>query len=159
MERLFQVIDERARHALFSIAADRSAARTLIESDYPVTEQVSALAALGDEPEVPAALFAHRCGIACQETLRSVIAAPTDHHVDGDETVLTTARGTLRVYRQGEGHWWGIVWQSAALDQERNRANQDPSADRPERRSVPTPQHIERRRQRSLKTTSRTGRR
>ena len=127
MERMFRVIDVRSRHAMFSIVEDRRAARAQIEADYPAELRDAALEALGDgaNVETAAQLFAARCTTECQDRLRASIAAPTSDRADGNEQVVQTARGTIRLYREDDAHWWGIVWRTAELDDERNRASRD----------------------------------
>lgn len=44
---------------------------------------------------------------------------------DGDELVVTTPRGEVRLYRAEDTDWWGIVWRREELDRERDRAGQD----------------------------------
>jgi hypothetical protein len=126
---LYKVIDERARHAMISIVNDRREAATLIEASYPAAERASALAALGDaaEAENAAALFAHRCDRPCREAIGATLGAPAEVRREGELTVVATARGTtVRLYRGGDGHgWYGIVWHTAELSTERDRANRD----------------------------------
>ncbi len=125
---LYQVIDERARHALHSIVHDRNAAAALVRETYPDSEQRRALAELGDAVTVDSAagLFAARCDADCREELGAAIGGVERTEEDGDELVVHTTRGEpLRLYRRGEGHWWGIVWRTDELDRERSRANQD----------------------------------
>lgn len=125
--RLFRVVDQRARHALASIVKDRREAAGWVARDYPDAERASTLAALGDAVGAhdAAALFARRCGLACLEDLGRRIGAPARTEAEGDETVVHTARGeTLRLYHGDDG-WWGLVWNTASLSQERDRAAQD----------------------------------
>lgn len=126
--KLYQVIDERARHALHSIVNDRSAAAAIVREAYPESEQQRALRELGDAADVEdaAALFVARCGPACRTELGGAIGGIERTEEDGDELIVhTTRREELRLYRRAEGHWWGIVWHTEALDRERARANQD----------------------------------
>ena len=126
LERLFGVIDERSRHALYSIHADREAAASLIRADYPEELQEDALGALGLlGTDSPAALFAERCDLACQRDLTSRIGAPMEETQEGEELLVTTSRGQVRLWRGGESAWWGIVWNHDELDRERDRAGQD----------------------------------
>lgn len=125
--QLFRVVDQRARHALASIAKDRREAAVLVARDYPDAERAAALAALGDAAGVrdAAGLFARRCDAACIDDLGRRIGAPASTETASDETVVHTARGeTLRLYHGDDG-WWGLVWNTAALVQERDRAAQD----------------------------------
>jgi len=125
---LYDVIDERSRHALISIVADRHRAADAIRESYPLELQGRALDALGDAAAADdaAGLFAARCDAACREQLRSEVGAPREVREDGDEVVVTTVRGTeLRLYRRQPGHWYGIVWRLRELDRERARANRD----------------------------------
>jgi hypothetical protein len=125
---LYQVIDERARHAMHSIVHDRNAAADIIRETYPESEQRRALTELGDAVGVEDAvgLFEARCEASCREELGASIGGVERTEEDGDELVVHTTRGAeLRLYRRGEGHWWGIVWHTEALDRERSRANQD----------------------------------
>lgn len=126
MNRFFRVIDERSRHALYSIHADRSAAAARIEADYPPELQDAALSALGPtSAESPAELFAERCDVACQQGFAETIGAPMGEERVGDELVVTTSRGEVRLHRSDEAAWWGIVWKREELDRERDRAGQD----------------------------------
>lgn len=126
MNRFFRVIDERSRHALYSIHADRTAAAAAIEADYPQELQEAALRALGPVGATsPAELFAERCGASCQQEFAREIGAPMEEEVVGDELLVTTSRGQIRLYRDDEGSWWGIVWKREELDRERDRAGQD----------------------------------
>ncbi|MBX3246754.1 MAG: hypothetical protein KF901_06210 [Myxococcales bacterium] len=125
---LFRVVDERARHAMISIVADRRAAAALIRAAYPPEVKDDALEELGDAAtvETAAALFALRCGAACRQALGERLGPPTSERDEGDERVVTTSRGgTVRLYRAQPGHWWGFVWETEALDRERSRANRD----------------------------------
>jgi hypothetical protein len=120
-------LDERSRHALISIHADRRAAAEVVRASYPEDERADALAALGEaaEASTPEALFAGRCGRACRDELVANVGAPTAERQDGDELVVTTSRGELRFHRAHEGQWWGFVWQTQALDRERDVASRD----------------------------------
>lgn len=124
---LYRILDERARHALISIVQDRTAAAALVRETYPPEERDAALRNLGDAAEVEdaAGLFARRCDPACRQEIGRQVGAPASTREDGDETVVETARGTsVRIYRAAEGSWWGLVWETQALDRERNIANQ-----------------------------------
>lgn len=126
MNRLFRVIDERSRHALYSIHADRAAAAARIAADYPQELQEAALSALGPtSAESPADLFAERCDPSCRQEFTRVIGAPMEETTNGEELVVTTSRGEIRLYRADEASWWGIVWKREELDRERDRAGQD----------------------------------
>src|SRR5688572_2641708 len=59
---LFRVIDQRSRHAMASIVADRRRAAELIRASYAEDARADALADLGDAATVPdaAGLFADR---------------------------------------------------------------------------------------------------
>jgi len=125
---LYDVIDERSRHAMISIVADRHRAADAIRESYPPELRQAALAALGDAATVEdaAGLFAARCGSPCLADLRARVAAPRTTREEGDEVVVTTVRDTeLRLYRRQPEHWYGIVWQLDELDHERARANRD----------------------------------
>ena len=67
--RLYRVLDERSRHALISIVADRRASAGVIRASYPEDERASALEALGDAADVatPEELFARRCARGAAE--------------------------------------------------------------------------------------------
>lgn len=126
--RLFRVVDARARHAMVSIVADRHRAARIIAADYPEELREAALEQLGDArlAEDAEALFAARCGSACRQEIAASVGAPETQQEQGDELVVHTVRGeTLRLHRAAEGEWWGIVWQTEALDGERDRANRD----------------------------------
>lgn len=126
---LFRAVDARARHAMISIVADRQKAAELIRADYPAEEREAALAELGDAATIDdaPALFALRCDSTCRSELSAKLGAPTERRREGDELVVTTVRGgTLRFHRaEGENAWYGWVWQTEALDAERDRANRD----------------------------------
>ncbi len=127
-EMLFKVIDERARHALISIVADRQAAAALIRAHYPAADQAGALQSLGDALDLEDAwqLFAARCDQACRRAWSTELGAVQTKTADGEEWRVTTTRGAeVRVYREHEGEWWGLVWRTAELDAERDRANRD----------------------------------
>lgn len=126
--RLFNVIDERSRHAMASIVSDRRKAATEIRSNYPDDLRAAALAELGDAATVdsPAELFALRCPRACREAFGRQLAAPERVETDGQELVVHTVAGAaLRFYRRKEGEWWGLVWQVEEFARERARANRD----------------------------------
>lgn len=125
---LFRVVDSRARHAMASIVADRHRAAEIIAEDYPEALREAALEELGDARQVDdaEALFAARCDPSCRRRIAAEVGAPEREEPEGDELVVQTARGTsLRLHRPAEGEWWGIVWQTEALDGERDRANRD----------------------------------
>ena len=124
--RLYRVIDERARHALISIATDRHRTAEIIRQDYPSAEQQEALAQLGPEAEDGESLFVLRCDAPCRQQIGDRIGGIQSQREEGVELVVTTSRDTdLRFYRPEEGHWWGIVWNTHELDRERARANRD----------------------------------
>ena len=113
---------------MHSIVGDRRAAAAIIEESYPPSERDRALAELGDAVGVDdaAGLFAARCDAECRSEIGSRLGGVERTEVDGEELVVHTVRGAIvRLYRRAEGHWWGIVWQTAELDRERSRANQD----------------------------------
>ncbi|MEM6955288.1 MAG: hypothetical protein AAF411_19300 [Myxococcota bacterium] len=124
-ERLFRVIDVRSRHALHSIFEDGRQARAAIEADYPPEARADALAALGPDVPSAAALFAARCAAACRQRFAAKLGAPVAERDEGNERVVETTRGELRLHREGEGNWWGLVYETAALDAERDRASRD----------------------------------
>lgn len=128
--KLFGVIDVRARHALISVVTDRRAAAEIVRRDYPEGERAQALEWLGDAAEVAdaAALFARRCAQGCRADLASRIGAVVSHAQEGEIEQVTTSRGTIDLYREAEGHWWGIVWRTDELDAERDRASHDLAA-------------------------------
>lgn len=126
MNRLFRVIDERSRHALYSIHADRTAAAARIATDYPQDLQEAALSALGPVmASSPQALFAERCAAPCRREFAQVVGAPMEEEPEGDELLVTTPQGQIRLYRAEEGDWWGMLWRLDALNRERDRAGQD----------------------------------
>ena len=126
-ERLYRLLDERARHALISIHADRRAAAEIVRARYPEDQRAEVLASLGDaaEASTPEALFATRCARACRGELAASVGAPISQQREGDELVVTTSRGELRFYRAREGQWWGFVWQTERFDRERDVASRD----------------------------------
>ncbi|MCA9612273.1 MAG: hypothetical protein H6722_10250 [Sandaracinus sp.] len=127
-ERLYRLLDERSRHALISIHADRRAAAEIVRTRYPEDARAEALAELGDgaQAESPDALFARRCDRACRDDLMESVGAPVEQHREGEVLVVKTSRDReLRFYRQREGQWWGFVWRTEALDHERDVASRD----------------------------------
>ena len=125
--RLFRVIDQRARYALASIVHSRVTAKQLIEADYPANERASALAQLGDAAlaSSPADLFAHRCDAACMADFGRQIGAPTAEENTGGDVVVHTARGGTLHMHAGKDGWYGLVWNTDALDAERSKATRD----------------------------------
>lgn len=124
---LFRVIDQRARHAMASIVADRNRAAAIVARDYPAEARPEALASLGDAvgaADAPA-LFARRCGEPCFAELRGVLGAPRELARTGDEVVATTARGTEIRLHLGSDGWYGLVWRTPELDRERTQASRD----------------------------------
>jgi len=122
--RLFRVIDERARHAMYAIVKSRGEAAALVKADYPDQEKAQALAALGDAASVKDApeLFAARCTRACMDAIATQLGAPVRQERQGDEIVVTTARGgTLHMFPGSDG-WFGLVWHTQELADERTRA-------------------------------------
>ena len=126
---LYRAVDARARHAMISIVADRQRAAAVIRADYPEDEREGALTELGDAATVPdaPALFALRCSSTCRQGLSQSLGAPSEQREDGAELVVTTSRGgTLRFHKpEGGDAWYGWVWETEALDGERDRANRD----------------------------------
>jgi hypothetical protein len=126
---LFEVLDERSRAALYSISRDRRAAARLIRADYPAPERFANLRALGDAAEAhdAADLFSIRCPIECRTRLTARVGAPVGSQAGADEatvTVRTSRGGELRLFRSPEG-LWGLVWNTAALSQERLQASRE----------------------------------
>ncbi|HEX2676839.1 MAG TPA: hypothetical protein VHM19_09370 [Polyangiales bacterium] len=123
-ERLFRVIDQRARHAMASIVTSRVEAKQLIEADYPENERAAALAALGDGAQVktPAELFGKRCPEACMAELGARLAAPRAEENAGADVVVHTARGGVLHMHAGNDGWFGLVWNTEALVEERAQA-------------------------------------
>jgi hypothetical protein len=124
--KMFRLIDPRSRHAMASIVSDRRKARDLVESSYPPEARAEALASLGDAAEVPdaAALFAKRCPATCLREIGAKLGAPTATRLEHGDTVVTTPRGELRL-RGGGADWYGLVFRTEALADERERANRD----------------------------------
>ena len=125
--RLFRCIDQRARHAMASIVTDRKAAQALITAQYPQAERDAALQALGDAAQVatPAELFAKRCGAACMNALAAELGAPASEQPDGEEVVVTTVRGTTLHMHPGKDGYYGLVWNTRELSEERDRASRE----------------------------------
>lgn len=124
---LFRVIDQRSRHAMDAIVAQRREAAQLIRAHYPPEEQARALSALGDAATVESAaqLFAERCDRSCRRAIGQKLGAPASQTRDGVEVVVTTTQGqTLRLHR-GTDTWYGLVWETEALDRERSRVAQE----------------------------------
>lgn len=128
--KLFRVIDVRARHAMISVVNDRRAAAEIVRRDYPEGERARTLEWLGDAAEVVDAseLFARRCAQTCRDELASRIGAVVSRERVDEIERVTTTRGTVDLHREAEGHWWGIVWRTGELDEERNRASHDLAA-------------------------------
>ena len=127
-EGLYRVIDERARHAMISIVADRHRAAEAIEADYPEEERRRALESLGQASRVAdaPALFAARCDRECMQEMASRIAASRSTRREDDLLIVTTVLDTeVRLFRREDGHWYGIVWHTEELIRERARANRD----------------------------------
>lgn len=123
--QLFRLIDRRARAAMGSIVADRRQSAQSIAADYPEAERAAALAALGgaERARDAADLFAQRCAAECLTELAEQLGAPERETPRGDgELEVTTVEGrVLRMYRGKDG-WWGLVWHTQALSEERTRA-------------------------------------
>jgi hypothetical protein len=126
-DRLFGVIDQRARFAMAATVKARRAARALIEQDYPPAEKPGAVAALGDAGRAgtPEELFRGRCDEACMHTLADLVGAPVSETVVGDEVVVTTVRGTTLHMHAGENGGYGIVWNTRRLSDERAQASRE----------------------------------
>jgi hypothetical protein len=123
-EKLYLVIDQRARFAMASIVKARARAAAIIRHDYPAEQQASALAQFGDALDVsdPAELFRRRCTDACFADLAERVGAPVEQRVEGDELLVRTTRGgELRLFK-GDDQRYGIVWNTQALSRERQRA-------------------------------------
>jgi hypothetical protein len=122
---LFRVIDQRARSAMASVVGDRREAAELIHADYPAPERTTALASLGDARDATDAadLFTRRCTEPCMAELASAVGAPVAErrHGASDVEVRTARGGRLHLHR-GKNGWWGIVWNTAPLSDERTRA-------------------------------------
>ncbi len=118
------MIDQRARHALAAIAESRQAAAQLIQESYPASTRAAALSELGDAAKAKDAvdLFRMRCAAECLDDLSRQVSAALETRTEGAEIVVKTARGSeLRLYRGGDT-WYGLVWNTEALNRERNRA-------------------------------------
>lgn len=122
-EKLYLVIDQRARFAIASIVKARARAAAIIRRDYPVDQQASALAQLGDALDASdVELFRRRCTSACFADLAAKVGAPVEEKVEGEEVVVRTTRGEqLRLYKGDDGRY-GIAWNTQALARERQRA-------------------------------------
>jgi hypothetical protein len=121
---LFWVIDQRGRSAMAAIVKSRRRAARAIRADYPPAEREAMLAPIADAADAadPEALFARRCAAACRAELATQLGAPvSEAQRDGDVEVQTSRGGRLRLHR-GEDGAWGIVWNTAALSDERLRA-------------------------------------
>lgn len=122
-EKLYLVIDQRARFAIASIVKARARAAALIRRDYPAEQQPPALAQLGDALDASdVELFRRRCTAGCFADLAGRVGAPVDERVEGEEIVVRTTRGTeLRMFK-GDDDRYGLVWNTEALARERQRA-------------------------------------
>jgi hypothetical protein len=124
---LFEALDWRSRAALHSISRDRRAAARLISADYPAAERRVRLRDLGDAARKADAadLFSARCPRECRVQLTANVGAPTKVTWDGDEVEVHTSRnGRFRLHRGPDGRW-GLVWNTAALTDERLRATRE----------------------------------
>jgi len=121
---LYRVLDQRARHALISIVEDRLASAELIRRDYPAELRGQALQELGDAAQAQdaAGLFATRCPDACMAELAQKLAAPEGQERVGKLLRVRTVRGTTLDMYPGDDGWYGLVWNTEALSQERNEA-------------------------------------
>jgi hypothetical protein len=126
-KKLFHFIDQRARHALSSIAHSHDGMCKLIAADYPENERPSALARLGDCTAAGSAeaLFVARCGSACMQALAAQVGAPVSEQPQGDEVEVRTSKGTLLHMHAGTDHWYGIVWKTPELIEERMQASRE----------------------------------
>ena len=122
--QLYKVIDERSRHAMISIVADRRLAAEVIGRSYPDEARAPALAALGDaaRAEDAAGLFALRCGAECLADFASKLGAPRERHTAGEDVRVLTTRGAELTLHLGSDTWYGIVWHTGELSRERDRA-------------------------------------
>jgi hypothetical protein len=122
---LFSVIDQRARQAMASIATDRRHCAALISADYLVQDRASALQALGDARDArdAADLFALRCRAECFAGFARNLGAPIAQTPRGPSEleVRTSVGGAVRLHHGNDG-WWGLVWNTQALSDERMRA-------------------------------------
>ena len=123
-EQLYLHIDERARHALGGIVVARHKAKKVIESSYPPSERAAALSALGDGAIArnAAALFAMRCPRACMKEMERNLGAPAEQKFEGNDVIVRTVRGTTTELHLGSDTWYGVVWHTAELMAERDRA-------------------------------------
>jgi hypothetical protein len=122
---LFRIIDQRSRSAMASIVGDRREAARLIHADYPAPERRAALTSLGDAHSASDAadLFTRRCAKPCMAALASAVGAPLSERRTGDQDVeVRTARGHRLYLHRGKDGWWGIVWNTEPLSEERTRA-------------------------------------
>lgn len=118
---LFWAIDPRGQAALAAIVKSRRRAARAIRADYPPGERETVLAPIAAAAAAadPEALFAQRCAAACRAELASQLGAPVSQvERDGDVEVETSRGGRLRLHR-GDNGVWGIVWNTAALSDER----------------------------------------
>jgi hypothetical protein len=122
--QLFRLIDQRGRNAMAASVKARNEARRLIEEDYPAAERAQAIAALGDAAQVttPEALFARRCTESCMAELSAQVGVPVSETPQGAEVVVRTTRGATLHMHAGKDHWYGIVWNTEALSDERDQA-------------------------------------
>jgi hypothetical protein len=122
-EKLYLVIDQRARFAISSIVKARGRAAAMIRRDYPAEQQAAALAQLGDALDATdVELFRRRCTSACFAELAAKVGAPVEEKTIGKEVVVRTTRGgELHLFKGDDGRY-GIVWNTQALARERQRA-------------------------------------
>jgi hypothetical protein len=102
----------------------RQASAELIRRDYPGELRGPALQELGDAAQAQdaAGLFATRCPEACMAELAQKLAAPEGQERVGKLLRVRTIRGTTLDMYPGDDGWYGLVWNTEALSQERNEA-------------------------------------
>jgi hypothetical protein len=121
---LFALLDQRARNALASTVKARQRAVAVIQKSYPAEARSEALAQLGDGAQAQdgAGLFALRCGDPCMEEFAERLSAPQQVTREGPLTVVQTVRGERLELFHGQDGWYGLVWNTEALQRENTRA-------------------------------------
>jgi hypothetical protein len=125
--RLFRILDQQSRHALDATHKSRQDAARIIRANYPADQIPTALAELGDAALAPTTqdLFVKRCDSKCIEWFEDHVAAAAEQHEDRGLTIIRTVRDTTLQLRRGTDSWYGIVWKTAELSAERDRAARD----------------------------------
>jgi hypothetical protein len=126
-QRLFRILDQRGRHALDATVKLRQQSATVIRELYPPDQQAAALGELGDAATLNSTeqLFVKRCDSNCIDWFRNTVGAAAEQHDQDGLVRVRTVRDTDVTLRLGKDGWYGIVWRTAELSAERDRAARD----------------------------------